>query len=126
MARKSPWDISMAHRHCKACSGSSVASSEEQNVCPCNETGELRSWGISIVLTRLQSMDDTSGGSKNADVYDTGRIFIVFCQLLKRILEPLFYIIWGFFVCTGICSFPCECNSWNHRVWSIRSPLSCR
>lgn len=39
MARKSPWDTSMAHGHHKAHSGSSIASSEEQNVCPCNETG---------------------------------------------------------------------------------------
>lgn len=73
---------------------------------PTEQPGELRSWGMSIVLTRLWRVDDPSGGSKNADVYDMGRIFIVFfVSFLKESLYPCFTLFSTFSFAQGFVPF---------------------
>lgn len=57
------------------------------------ENANLGEWAL--IHSRLQSGDNTSDGSKCADVPDKGRISIAFNQLIKRSLEPLFTFCGG-------------------------------
>lgn len=89
---------------------------------PTEWPGELRSWRVNIFP-----------GSKGSTLplmvpklekcMTEGEYPLFLSAQKKKICDALFDIIWGFLVCVGICSFPCECHSWDYCVWSIWPPL---
>lgn len=93
---------------------------------PTEWPGELRSWRVNILPGSQGSTLLAMVPKLEMYVWqrENSRCFLSdFKKTKTKNHDALFDLIWGFLVCVGICSFPCECHSWDHRVWSLWPPL---